>query len=412
MKRRMRFALWLYPPAWRDRYAREFTALLEDVHCGWREFWDVARGGLTMRLLRWNLANVTAACALLGAAIGGGWSLRVPDLYVSTSVFRLTGDAKVEDLQRVQTEVFSRGSLTAMIVAQDLYRDERMSMPMEDVISDVRNKHIRVIPLAARADNPRSPSAFAINFEHPDRVKAREFNRAVADRFTAALPSIQVLDPPTVPDRPSYPNRLSFTLIGLAAGLAAGILAVGVRRWPIVAVSGAAAAAAALAISYAIPDRWQSTAVLSIDPATPGLIEAALDDAVLQRIIENPSLNLYANERKSRPIADVVRQMRERDLHVLQIHVGDKPAIAVTFQHTGSRYKAQAVAREFLTVLTDANVARARQFVQRLTVVTPATLPESPIAPNRLAIRAAGLTAGLAAGAIVTRKRCLRTTAA
>ena len=38
MKRRMRFALSLYPPAWRERYAREFTALLEHVRPGWREF--------------------------------------------------------------------------------------------------------------------------------------------------------------------------------------------------------------------------------------------------------------------------------------------------------------------------------------------------------------------------------------
>ena len=56
MKRRMRLALWLYLSAWRERYAREFTALLEEARPGWREFWDVARGGLKMRWLRWNLA--------------------------------------------------------------------------------------------------------------------------------------------------------------------------------------------------------------------------------------------------------------------------------------------------------------------------------------------------------------------
>ena len=45
MKRRMRMALWLYPRAWRARYEREFTALVEDAGSGWRECWDVAREG-------------------------------------------------------------------------------------------------------------------------------------------------------------------------------------------------------------------------------------------------------------------------------------------------------------------------------------------------------------------------------
>ena len=79
MKRRKQLALWLYPPAWRVRYAREFEALLEDVGFGWRDWWDVLRGGLKMRLMTWKFLDVTLACALIGAAIGGGSSMRLPD---------------------------------------------------------------------------------------------------------------------------------------------------------------------------------------------------------------------------------------------------------------------------------------------------------------------------------------------
>jgi len=38
MRRATRWAMWLYPSAWRKRYAREFEALLDDVGPGPRDF--------------------------------------------------------------------------------------------------------------------------------------------------------------------------------------------------------------------------------------------------------------------------------------------------------------------------------------------------------------------------------------
>jgi hypothetical protein len=34
MRRLLRLAAWLYPPAWRDRYGAEFEALLDDAGPG------------------------------------------------------------------------------------------------------------------------------------------------------------------------------------------------------------------------------------------------------------------------------------------------------------------------------------------------------------------------------------------
>lgn len=412
MKWRMRMALWLYPRPWRTRYAREFTALLEDVGAGWREFWDVARGGLKMRVLTWNFASVTVGCALLGAVVGGGWSLRTPDQYISTAVIRVADDGKAgARLLRAQTGVLSRPSLAEMILSEDLYRQERAKQPMEQLVEDMRNRHIRVVPLRSSGEGSwRYATAMAISFQYPDAAKARSVTRKLTEGFVQSGAGVQVLDEPSLPIDPSSPNRRVITLIGLAIGLAVGVLAVGVRRWPIVAASGAAAAAAALAIAFAIPDQFVSSAVLKLDPPTPGLVAAVLDDAVLQRIVEKDSMQLYRKERVTQPIAEVVRRMRERDLVVRETPQG----ISIAFRYV-DRYKAQAAVREFVTTLVEMNVVEARKGAPRaqtLEVIAPANLPQAPASPNRLAILIAGLTAGLATGIVVTRKRRLRTLAA
>jgi capsular polysaccharide biosynthesis protein len=400
MKRRMRMALWLYPKAWRERYAREFAALLEDCGAGWRDCWDVARGGLKMRMLTWNLASVTVVCAVLGAAAGGGWSLRVPDQYISTAVLRVS---ETRDLTRGQR--FISLPLREMILKEGLFPEERKSIPMERLVAEVRNKYIRIVPVAGGAGG--SVTAVAISFQYPDRVKAQAMTRELAQRFAEGAGSMQVLDAASLPERPASPNRLAITLLGLVVGIGVGTLAVGVRRWPIVAASGALAAVAALAIAYAIPDRWVSTAVLSIDPATPGLVQAVLDDAVLQKIIEKDSMQLYKKERTTSPMPEVVRRMRERDLEIRDIVFNGKPAIAVKFAYA-DRFKAQAAVREVVSTLTEVNARQGTPRVQELSVLAPASFPESPSSPNRLVILLAGLTAGLMAGVVVTRKRRLR----
>src|SRR3954469_9147014 len=128
MNRRMWWALRVYPAAWRERYASEFAALLEDVKPGWREWGDVVRGGLKMRVT-WNLGTVMTVCGVLGAAVACGFALRLPSVYISTAVVRLanggTYDHLADHLQRVQTEALSRTSLATIIQSLDLYKEER-----------------------------------------------------------------------------------------------------------------------------------------------------------------------------------------------------------------------------------------------------------------------------------------------
>jgi hypothetical protein len=414
MNPKSQWAIRCYPAAWRKRYGAEFAALLEDVGPGWRDWWDVARGGLKMRL-KWNFATVLTACGLLGAAVAGGWVYRVPDQFVSTAVLRIarpegmTETGFAERLQQAQTTVLSRTSLAEMIQRPelDLYKSDRARIPMEDVVRDMRNRDIKISP--ARDAKDRNLNAVAVSFAYTDPKKAQLVVQRLVGALAEQLPrdgawvKVEVLDPPTLAGGPTEPNRIAYIAAGVVFGLAFGLVLLGARRWPIVVTAGLAAGLIAGAASYLIPDRFISTAVMRIDPASPDLAPSVLTDQRLIALIQKPSLNLYQNDRAKMPIADVVAEMR-RDLQITAIN---SSSFAVRFQYE-NRYKAQAVVREVLTALTEANVMLAREHgigKQNLEVVSPAVLPEQPSRPNRLSIAVMGLAGGLLLGALLTAFR-------
>jgi hypothetical protein len=374
----------------------------------------VARGGLKMRL-KWNFATVLTACGLLGAAVAGGWVYRVPDQFVSTAVLRIarpegmTETGFAERLQQAQTTVLSRTSLAEMIQRPelDLYKSDRARIPMEDVVRDMRNRDIKISP--ARDAKDRNLNAVAVSFAYTDPKKAQLVVQRLVGALAEQLPrdgawvKVEVLDPPTLAGGPTEPNRIAYIAAGVVFGLAFGLVLLGARRWPIVVTAGLAAGLIAGAASYLIPDRFISTAVMRIDPASPDLAPSVLTDQRLIALIQKPSLNLYQNDRAKMPIADVVAEMR-RDLQITAIN---SSSFAVRFQYE-NRYKAQAVVREVLTALTEANVMLAREHgigKQNLEVVSPAVLPEQPSRPNRLSIAVMGLAGGLLLGALLTAFR-------
>ena len=110
---------------------------------------------------------------------------------------------------------------------------------------------------------------FQIRFSYPDRAKAQAVTRELTTRMIAdgtPVVSLSVLDPASLPERPSEPNRPAWILAGLVIGLAAGIILAGVRRWPVVALCGIVGMLLAGVISFAIPDTWMSTAVVRVTP--------------------------------------------------------------------------------------------------------------------------------------------------
>src|ERR1035437_6830855 len=123
-----------------------------------------------------------------------------PDTYVSQAVMSITPQ-RISDrlvptvvnmqmqqrLQQMQQEILSRGSLSELIQrpSLDLYRKERNRYPMEDIITDMRNKAIRIQTVEVTGSGGKGiASAFTISFTYPDRFKAQQVVGQLVTKFT------------------------------------------------------------------------------------------------------------------------------------------------------------------------------------------------------------------------------------
>ncbi len=445
----IRLAARLYPRSWRARYGDEFDALLEDSGCGAREFADVLGGALKMQLFAGTYWKLPAVAALAGAILAGAISLRVPERYVSSAVVKVgANDLTTQHLQ----EVLSRSSLAEVIQrpSMHLYSGERYRMPMEDIVEQMRTRDIRV---------QRSGDTLTISFEYPDREKAQAVTRALTARLVetdelyrdlrergwqniwpgTAIPQtgkVEVLDPASLPSRSAGPNRLAIVAIGLGAGLVVGLVAAIGRRRPRaagrMAIFAAAGCAAGVAVSYLLPVTYISSAAMRISlPAlpdtptgtasAPSLAETMLpiQRRILSRgnlaaLIQRRSLNLYPRLRARKPLEDVIEKMRSEDLRITP--VGDS-VFHISYSYP-DEVKAQLLVREILSQFTEQYFAAARARAQNLKaddplrkivehkaganleVLDPASLPQSPAAPNRAVVTALGTVVGMMFGAL------------
>jgi uncharacterized protein involved in exopolysaccharide biosynthesis len=267
MKRWVRVACYFYPAAWRRRYGREFDAVLDEVDTGWKDVFDTLKGALTMQFTSWNLKSIALTFTVIGAVIGASAALRLPRQYQSMSVMRLPsiveGDARIDFAQhvnRMEREVLSRTSLEGLITELDLYKRQRTidKRPKEDIVRDMRDHDIRIGTIQAPGNNV-SPTAFSIAFSYPDPKLAQivtsllvskfmeeneAYNHGVFQRWRggdfaevrAQFRSVGLLDPATWPQQPILPRRTQLVLIGLFAGLLAGLAVSYTMRWRIMIV--------------------------------------------------------------------------------------------------------------------------------------------------------------------------------
>lgn len=122
-----------------------------------------------------------------------------PDTYVSTAVMQITppqiperlvpsvmNSQMAERLQQMQTDILSRGSLTEIIQkpSLNLYPKERARMPMEDIVQDMKNKHIQISLINDVSLGGRGASAFQIRFSYTDKYKAQGVVRELVSKFS------------------------------------------------------------------------------------------------------------------------------------------------------------------------------------------------------------------------------------
>src|ERR1035437_9467100 len=126
------------------------------------------------------------------------------------------------------------------------------------------------------------------------------------------------------------------------------------------------------------------------------------------------------------PMEDIVDEMRRRDLRIGPLGVAGLglTAFQISFEYA-DRDKAQAVVREVVTKFVEDNATAERKLAKAqdgadlkpdsdlisgvpvLEVLDPPSLPASPISPNRAAVTATGLLAGLLLGSLLALRRWL-----
>jgi capsular polysaccharide biosynthesis protein len=384
MKRVLKGLISLYPTAWRDRYSREFDALLDDVSPTWRTLFDVFGGAFKMQIKIWTPWKIIAGFAVAGVIATTTYWWMAPKRYVSTAVIKVGDDSSDEKLNALAQRIMSRDSLFRIINEEGLYEGARARLPSEDVIERMKTQDI-MIRIGERG-------AVMVEVAAPDAGQAQRATRNLAARFVNAKAG-SLLDPASFPAAPWSPRRSRIIIVGLVAGVLAGVLFAlfnGLKVWKLAAALGIAGLALGAAIAFSLPDRYSSVAVLRYDaPDGSGmqqLIAAVTSDASLDSIVQR--FGLYPNDPEAR------RKLREHLYFRLVQKLNWKSgAIAVQFNYH-DKFLAQKVTQDVVSSLIDAAV-RTRTDVKVIELLDPASLAQRPTFPDRPMFASTGLFLGL-----------------
>ncbi len=102
---------------------------------------------------------------------------QVPENMVQSSI----NQDLASRLDAMSAQIRSHGVLTTIIQNRDLYKRERLRMPMEDVV-DLMNKKITIQPLAASA-NGKNMAAFSVQFTYENRLDASKVTQDLVSKF-------------------------------------------------------------------------------------------------------------------------------------------------------------------------------------------------------------------------------------
>ena len=202
-----------------------------------------------------------------------------------------------------------------------------------------------------------------------------------------------------------------------------GALEMRMGTWNLATISattGLIGALVALGVSFVMPLRYASVAVLRISPPAqwgPTLEQGqAMKDSLMRltNIVESPaslvsvinSVDLYKDERARMPIEDVVQDMKKKIsiAPVIPRISGPKPkrmAVAIRFE-SDNPVTAQTVTRDLVARFLEQNIRDAASTGPMIwEQLDPATLPRTPFFPPRPLITISGLVTGLAMGGIL-----------
>jgi hypothetical protein len=412
MRHLAKYAIRLYPAAWRARYGCEVEALMEDTGVRAGDIWDLARGAIFMQMTSLSFPKIVAGFTLAGLLASGVWAAMQQPEYVSTAVMRLRPVTAADPaaskmamqirLQRLQQDALSRHSLIDVIQSRNLFRKERQQQPLEDIIEQMRSRNIRLQVV----DSPGA-ATFSVQYTSADPAEAQAAAQAIVaaliEQNVAKPPApgepanLEVIDPASLPAQPSGPSRPAVIARGGGMGLIVGITC-GAVWWLLrrgkrislwrVGVFAAAGMAIGVAIAYAIPNQYISTAVLrSADRSSlqPTIARVLSDDSVAALIRRH---GLFASDVSRDGIAAVARKVRAERIQARTVNLPMGEIYVVSFRYP-DRAAAQSVTQDLVA-----------QFIGQpnTEVINAASKPVLPSSPNRLTIALLGVLLGTVLG--------------
>lgn len=186
-----------------------------------------------MNIEKIGFGKIVVGCVAAGVAIAAGVGLSMPDRYVSTSVLRVGAKADsgvaAELVNQACRRVLSRESLSELIEKRNLYAEERLHLPLEDVVERMRSRDIRVSPSQASSGKP---SIFIVIFSSAKPEQLQEITRELTARLIEATPTLalEVIDAASLP-RSHGPARWRITSAGGGVGLLLAGLVGALRRF-------------------------------------------------------------------------------------------------------------------------------------------------------------------------------------
>jgi capsular polysaccharide biosynthesis protein len=408
MRRALNVLISLYPKQWRNRYKKEFEALLDDVSPTWRTLFDVLGGAVKMQFKIWSPWKIIAAFGVVGVVYGFAVTLTIPKRYVSEAVIKIQAGLTGRQLNDFANVVLSRSNLTQVIMQADLYNDARQWEPLEDLIMQMKTKDIQIRPVGSEA------KAFVVSVTASDAGRAQRAAQMLAASFVDGKAGT-LLDPASLPVSPDGPRLSRNVVMGLAAGLLLGSMIAlfnRLRVWKLAASLGFAGAMVGALVAFVLPDRFSSTAVLRYEATDQAaarnqireVFDAVTSDASLGGVVQR--FKLYPGE------SDPERRLREH-LHIEPI--GNGTAIMIRFDDR-DRYTAQRVVADVVSLTIEqgiqegirSHVQNERKLDMTMELVEAASVPARAYSPDRPVVAGGGLFFGLMAAVGIGLWRCFR----
>jgi len=393
MKRIQQLVALLYPPKWRARYGREFSALLEQLEPRAGDLLNLFTGAIRMHMTEWSYLKFVAVFAAIGLLGGLLAPLVIPEQFQSRAVIGIPSEQKGAVARQ---NLFSRRVLMTVIEENDLYAKERLREPLEDVIEKMRAKDL--------SGKVNSSSEMALAFTYPDQAAAQKTIRSLMSRLEND-PAFHTISAASTPERVG-PNRLRLVFMCLGTALLVGLLTAGGVQAPGDVLKTLVIYSSLGGIlfgggSLLIPNRYTSSAALMSSDGKLFQTYNPSDELIAATITQR---KLFGGDHDGRiPMQDLTRRFRKQVRFVNGSSRGG-PSLLYIYASSDDKYEAQRLVQATIMQMFQNTGSPSIPFE----MTENASLPESPSSPNRAVIVGIGMGLGFLVGLLQMRFGAVR----